>query len=71
MKTSFELYNQITNQLSNNEIKELICKLEKHLRRETINKKINDWNENINIGLNASLGKDEEEGTLIDIRYKK
>lgn len=71
MKKNFEIYDQIINQLSNDEINELIIKLQKHLHKDFIYRKINDQNKNINTDLNTRFNIKDEEGTLIDIRYKK
>ena len=71
MKKNFEIYDKIINQLSNDEINELIIKLQKHLHKDFIYRKINDQNKNINTDLNTRFNIKDEEGTLIDIRYKK
>lgn len=71
MKKNFEIYDQIINQLSNDEINELIIKLQKHLHKDFIYRKINDQNKNINTDLNTRFNIKDEEGTLNDIRYKK
>lgn len=71
MKKNFEIYDQIINQLSNDEINELIIKLQKHLHKDFIYRKINDQNKNINTDLNNRLNIKDDDGTLIDIRYKK
>ena len=71
MNANFEIYDQIINQLSNDEINELIIKLQKHLNKDFIYRKINDQNKNINTDLNNRLNIKDGDGTLIDIRYKK